>query len=88
MLDQDRHDKWTQPSDIHIIEGEDIELPINFPKGETLKCHQAGLKMMRDNKLIKNLFSRIQITEKPNYQVLSLKGLESGNYDLKLNLPG
>ena len=45
---------------MNIIEGESIEIPVNF-KGDQLFRHQAYLLLKRDGKIIKNMFERINL---------------------------
>jgi hypothetical protein len=80
-------DKWTQADDIHIIEGEHIELPINFDDSKPLAVYEASLLMSRDKQILENLFTRIQIVkaESGMYHLLKIQDLEVGDYVLKLN---
>ena len=80
-------DQWTQSDDIHIIEGENIELPINFDDSKPLAAHEASLLMRRDGHILENLFTRIQIVkaESGMYHLLKIQDLEVGDYVLKLN---
>lgn len=41
--------KWTQPLEYHIIEGESIQFPVNFDSSKELESHQASLVMRKDN---------------------------------------
>ena len=85
MVCQKDTDTWTQPNDLHIIEGESIELPINCDK-DALKENDASLVRLRDGKILENMFSRIKISkvECGKYHLLRLDGLEIGEYTLKL----
>lgn len=80
-------DQWTQSDDIHIIEGENIELPINFDDSKPLAVYEASLLMSRDQQILENLFTRIQIVKAASgmYHLLKIQDLEVGDYVLKLN---
>lgn len=80
-------DQWTQSDDIHIIEGENIEIPINFDDSKPLGVYEASLLMSRDKQILENLFTRIQIVkaESGMYHLLKIQDLEVGDYVLKLN---
>ena len=81
-------DTWTQADDIHIIEGENIEIPVNYDDSKPLQRHQASLRMTREGTILKNMFDRIKLTKAQCglYHLLHLEGLEVGEYCLNLRI--
>lgn len=64
------------------IEGEKIEIPVNFDDSKELQPHEASLALYQNNRVITNMSSRIKI-EKAKcglYHFLVLESLESGTY--------
>ena len=82
MIVNQEKDSWTQHTDIHIVEGETIEFPVNFDDSKPLLESEVSLAMYRDGNVLQNLFKRIQLTKHSHYHMLSLVGLEVGDYTL------
>ena len=88
MINHEKEDKWTLPEEIHIIQGESIEVPINWNHESDIKPHQASLLMSRDGNILNNMFKRIRVIESAGkiYKLIRLDGLEVGEYELHLRL--
>lgn len=88
MIGGYKEDRWTIAQDIHMVEGECLELPVNYVSNEPLKKHMASLLQYRESSYLYDLFDKIRIVPSPSgtYGVLRLEGLEVGEYKLKLNL--
>ena len=84
MIVNSELDSWTQPTDIHIIEGETIEIPTNFDDSKPLLPSEASLAMYSGDNVLTNMFKRIKLTKVPcgKYHMLTLEGLEAGTYKL------
>ena len=82
MIVNQEKDSWTQHTDIHIVEGETVEFPVNFDDSKPLLEREVSLAMYRDGNVLQNLFKRIQLTKHSHYHMLSLVGLEVGEYTL------
>ena len=84
ILNQNK-DTWTGASDIHIIEGESISLPVNFDDSKGLLPSEVSLGHYRNSNIIQDMFSRVVLTKAPcsHYHMLSLEGLEEGEYVLE-----
>ena len=78
MIVNQEKDSWTQATDIHIIEGENLEFPVNFDDSKEILPSEISLVMSRDNNVLQNLFSRIKIDKATcgKYSLLSITGLE------------
>jgi hypothetical protein len=83
IINQEK-DSWTQSKDIHIVEGENIEIPVNFDDSKPLLPTEASLAMFQGDNVLTNLFKRIKLAKVPcgKYHMLSLEGLEAGSYKL------
>jgi hypothetical protein len=88
MVGEHHIDKWSSPLEIDIIEGEIVQLPVNYLDDAPLKKHQASLLQYHENNYLHDLFNRIEISKSQSgtYKIITLKGLEPGDYQLKLNL--
>jgi hypothetical protein len=84
ILNQNK-DSWTSATDFHIIEGESIELPVNFDDSKKLSPSEVSLGHYRNSNIIQNLFNRIELTKAScgHYHILKLEGLEEGEYKLE-----
>jgi len=45
MIINQEKDSWTQSNEIHIIEGEKVEFPVNFDNSKPLLTSEASLAM-------------------------------------------
>ena len=74
---------------MHFVEGERIEIPINFDdsKQSLPKYHEASLLMKRNGAILHNCFDKIRIekSESGQYFFLVLENLENGVYNLRYN---
>jgi hypothetical protein len=88
MISTNHIDTWTQSEDIHIIQGENVEIPVNFDDSKELQRYQASLKMAKEGNILKNFFDRIKLVKAAcgMYHVLNLVGLEVGEYRLCLKM--
>ena len=88
MINQEKEDKWTLPDSIHIIQGESVEVPINWNHQLDIKPHQASLLMSREGVILNNMFMRIKLIDSAGkaYKLIRLDGLEVGDYELHLRL--
>jgi prolyl oligopeptidase PreP (S9A serine peptidase family) len=78
-------DSWTQSTDIHIIKGEDIEIPVNYDQSKPKLRSEVTLAHYLDGKLISNLFERVELESAGggHYSLLKLAKLDVGEYRLQ-----
>lgn len=82
-------DQWTASSEINIVAGESVEIPINYEGAtEALSTYQLSLKKMRASQTLANLTKSIKIEKSRMgaYNQINLRDLEVGKYILKLNM--
>ena len=78
-------DSWTQSTDIHIIKGEDVEIPVNYDQSKPKLRSEVTLAHYMDGTLIANLFDRVELETAPGgfYSLLKLAKLDVGEYRLQ-----
>lgn len=82
-------DQWTQPDEINIIHGEQVEIPINKEGAtDSLSQFQLSLHKFGDQNILENLTKAIKIEQSNlgTYNQIVLTDLEVGCYKLKLNM--
>lgn len=58
IINQEK-DSWTQQTEIHLVEGECFEIPVNYDDSEPLNETHASLVLYRNTTVIQNMFKRI-----------------------------
>jgi len=84
IINQEK-DSWTQAKELNIIEGETVQIPVNFDNSKPFSKAEASLVLNRNNTIIQNMFKRINLIQDPSkhYHILQLEDLEVGEYTLK-----
>jgi hypothetical protein len=90
LIDADGQHVWTDVEELHIIEGDTIDLPVSL-QSDKLERNLASFIRRVDDKIVESLFERVKLLPAPGklYHLVRLEALEQGEYDLNLRLaPG